>query len=110
MDPTNIVKILIRRGLDSQRSTANLAQGEVAMITDSGYERLFVGTGATPGGVPVASKLYFINGFVAAADQIVLSYVQSSDLVYASSLSSLYALTGTNNLALASYARIATNN
>jgi len=112
MEPTNIVKFLVRRGHDSQRATANLAQGELAMITDSGYERLFVGVGGstTPGGVPVAGKLFFVNGFTLPADQIVLGYVQPHDLVYATSLASLYALSGTNNLSITSYAKIATNN
>lgn len=112
MEPTHIVKFLLRRGLNSQRSAANLAAGELGMITDSGYERVYVGTGGgnAPGGVPVASKLFIVNGFVSTADQIVLGYVHPYDMVYATSTSKLYTLTGSNSLQAASYAVIATNN
>lgn len=107
MSPTNIVKFLVRRGLDTQRQVATLSQGELAMVTDNGHQRLFVGVGGTnKGGVPVASKLYIVSSF---SEVSTLAYVQLHDMVYSIADSRLWALTGAYNTQVGSYLRIATN-
>jgi microcystin-dependent protein len=53
---SNITKILFRRGLDSQRQTTVLQQGEPGYSIDT--KRLFIGDGATTGGTPVSINNY----------------------------------------------------
>ena len=48
MADVTIVKLLIRRGTDEQRTTTVFDQGEPAWTLDT--KRLFVGDGATAGG------------------------------------------------------------
>jgi hypothetical protein len=50
-----VVKLKIRRGSNSDRKTVVLEQGELGYTTDT--KRVFVGDGATLGGVPVGPRL-----------------------------------------------------
>ena len=95
--PTNIVKFLIRRGTNSARKQVVLAQGEIGMTTDQNSVRLFVGDGATPGGLPAASKFYLIKDWADA----LLQYVETNDMVFNVLTNHLYALTGSNTGSMA---------
>ena len=89
----NIVKFLVRRGSDLDRQKTVLAQGELGMNTDPSFQRLFVGDGATKGGIPVASRFYYISNWSNSADQSTLGLIQPNDILFVRSSSILYALT-----------------
>lgn len=105
--PTNIVKFLVRRGLNSDRKSVTLAQGELGMVVEDNIpnnstSRLFVGDGVTPGGVPVASKFYVLSGF----SDIATNYVELYDIVFNTTDNKLYALTARDATNATSYAHI----
>lgn len=105
--PTNIVKFLVRRGLDSDRKLVKLAQGELGMVVNDNIpnnitSRLFVGDGVTTGGVPVASKFYVLSGFT----DVATNYIQLYDIVFNTTDSKLYALTAAGATVGANYAYI----
>lgn len=50
-----VIKLKIRRGSDAQRKSIVLDQGEMGYTIDT--KRVFVGDGATLGGIPVSSKI-----------------------------------------------------
>ena len=50
----SIVKILVRRGTDSERQLTTLSEGEIGYTIDT--QRLFIGDGITLGGVPIGNK------------------------------------------------------
>ena len=56
MADIKVIKLKVRRGLNSQRKRIVLDEGELGYTIDS--QRLYVGTGTLSGGVPVASKVY----------------------------------------------------
>lgn len=75
----SIVKVLIRRGTDSERQLTTLTEGELGYCIDT--QRLFIGDGITPGGVVSGNKFL---GFVGDP----LSYnsiAQDGDLIYQTS-------------------------
>ena len=49
-----VVKVLIRRGLESERVLTVLTEGELGYSIDS--QRLFIGDGITAGGVVAGNK------------------------------------------------------
>jgi len=105
--PTNIVKFLVRRGLNSQRKQVILAQGELGMtvednIPNNTTARLFIGDGLTRGGVPVASKFYIISGF----QDLTTNYIELYDMVFNIDTNKLYALTAVGATTPANYAHI----
>ena len=105
--PTNIVKFLVRRGLNSDRKSITLAQGELGMVVEDNIpnnitSRLFVGDGITKSGVPVASKFYMLSGFT----DIITNYVELYDIVFNTTDSKLYALTARGASNAANYAHI----
>lgn len=105
--PTNIVKFLVRRGLNSQRKQVILAQGELGMtvednIPNNTTARLFIGDGVTRGGIPVASKFYIISGFT----DITTNYIELYDMVFNTATSKLYALTAAGATSPGNYAHI----
>ena len=56
MADIKVIKLKVRRGLNSQRKRVVLDEGELGYTIDT--QRLYVGTGTLSGGVPVASKVY----------------------------------------------------
>jgi len=56
MADIKVIKLKVRRGLNSQRKRIVLDEGELGYTIDT--QRLYVGTGTLSGGVPVASKVY----------------------------------------------------
>lgn len=87
MPDIKIIKLKLRRGLESQRLLITLDQGELGYTIDS--KRVFVGDGATTGGLVVGSKSFT----PIAANKTSLAAYQG-DLVVENSL--LYQLTGTD--------------
>ena len=65
---TTITKLLFRRGNDADRIQTILASGEPGFALDTG--RVWIGDGATPGGIPV----------IAAADHH-LNYVDDTGAI-----------------------------
>jgi hypothetical protein len=86
MPDIKIIKLKLRRGLESQRLLITLDQGELGYTIDS--KRVFVGDGATVGGIAVGSKAFT----PIVANKTALAAVQG-DIVLENSL--LYQLTGT---------------
>lgn len=100
-----VTKIIIRRGTDVQRRTANSTgvifdQGEPGWSTD--VQRLFVGDGSTPGGIAVGVRNlgavnslfgsyllgYSTEGFSAITDR----GVEIGDIIYDRTTRSIYSL------------------
>lgn len=73
--PDTIVKILVRRGLESERVETVLTEGELGYTVDT--RRLFTGDGVTLGGTVVGNKFLGFTGF--AGDFTAFS--QSGDLI-----------------------------
>lgn len=85
MPDIKVIKLKLRRGLDSQRLLVSFDQGELGYTIDS--KRVFVGDGVTLGGTIVGSKF-----FTPTTNKLALQ-AYTGDVVYESSL--LYQLTGT---------------
>lgn len=79
-----IVKILVRRGTDSERKNTILTEGEVGYCVDT--QRLFVGDGITRGGIPTSTKFLGLPGNKAAFN----SLAQTGDLIYQTTDNTLY--------------------
>lgn len=88
MSSVSIIKLKVRRGKDSDRKQVILDQGEVGFTTDS--HRLFVGDGIVYGGISVSTAFYVAQNIAN------VSYAQVGDLVFSTSDTTLYALTGKN--------------
>lgn len=73
-----IVKILVRRGTDSERQLTVLTEGEIGYTIDT--QRLFIGDGLSLGGIPAGNK--FLG--VAADKSIYNSIAQVGDTIYQS--------------------------
>ena len=96
MPDIKIVKLKARRGTNDQRLNVVLDEGEIGYTTDG--KRLFVGDGATPGGITQTFKIHQpgtlfenTNGF-------------TGDILYCSNF--LWQLTGSNPSLSASWAYI----
>lgn len=99
MPDIKVIKLKLRRGLESQRSLVTFDQGELGYTIDT--KRVFVGDGATTGGILVGTKAFTpipINKTALKAYQ--------GDLVVENSL--LYQLTGTDATMLSSWGYIGT--
>lgn len=75
----SIVKVLIRRGTDSERQLTTLTEGELGYCIDT--QRLFIGDGITSGGVVAGNKFL---GFVGTPSSYN-SIAQDGDMVYQTS-------------------------
>jgi len=110
---TSIVKFLTRRGFNNQRARSVFDQGELALILDESYQRLYVGVGGPNGStMPVGSKFFYIKNWVAGAAisnnaPVTLSFVEQNDIVFVTDTSKLYALTGNDSTLSGSYMQIA---
>lgn len=89
-----VVKILVRRGTNSERKLTALTEGEIGYTIDT--QRMFVGDGVTPGGH--AAGIKFLG--VAASNAPYSSQAELGDLIYVTDGSGnttsqvLYAYTG----------------
>lgn len=92
---TTVLKILVRRGTESERQNVRLDEGELGYTIDS--KRLFIGDGLGGGG-NVSGILY--HGAFPNVDTVINSlpvgYFQFGDLFYDTNESTLYALGETN--------------
>ena len=77
-----VVKIIVRRGIDSDRQTVTFAQGELGFTTDT--NRLIVGDGITLGGLSVGTRNY------GAVTRSSITSPFSGDITYDSGLYSYY--------------------
>jgi Major tropism determinant N-terminal domain len=77
-----VVKIIVRRGLDSDRQTVTFAQGELGFATDT--NRLIVGDGITLGGLSVGTRNY------GTATRGSITSPLSGDITYDGGLYSYY--------------------
>jgi len=84
-----VVRLLVRRGYDSDRRQATLAEGELGFTVDT--QRMFVGDGITVGGIVAANKFH---GFVSSRSSI--TDVQLGDTCYetSSQVSLVYTTSG----------------
>jgi len=91
----SIVKILVRRGTDSERRLTTLSEGEIGYTIDT--QRLFIGDGITQGGVPIGNR--FLG--IIASRNTYNSIAQNGDTIYqtggGSQAETLYANLGNNN-------------
>lgn len=72
----SIVKVLIRRGTDSERQLTTLTEGELGYCIDT--QRLFIGDGITPGGIVSGNKFLGFVGDPSSYNSIA----QDGDIVY----------------------------
>lgn len=107
--PNEVTKIIIRRGLDVQRRTANTT-GVTFDLSEPAYcvdtKRLFIGDGVTVGGIPVGTRnlgpvtqLFGtdINGYTFEAYNILTTRgAEAGDIIYDRSTRQIYALTAKN--------------
>lgn len=71
----SLLKLLVRRGADSERINVTLSDGELGYASDA--KRLYVGDGETPGGVVVGNKVLVSSSNVTSFTNVV-----SGDLAY----------------------------
>lgn len=89
MPDIKISKLKTRRGPENQRKNVIFDQGEIVSTTDT--QRLFLGDGATAGGISVTCKIHD----PVVSDALLTSInAQKGDLVLANNI--FYQLTGTN--------------
>jgi len=72
----SIVKILVRRGTNSERQLTTLSEGEIGYTIDT--QRLFIGDGITQGGVPIGNR--FLGSI--ASRTTYNSIAQVGDTIY----------------------------
>ncbi|NBP58174.1 hypothetical protein EBU71_16895, partial [bacterium] len=92
----SIVKVLVRRGTDSERQLTTLTEGELGYCIDT--QRLFIGDGITLGGIVAGNKFLGL-----ASDRNAYSTIsQSGDLIYQTAgttvAETLYAYDRINNI------------
>jgi len=75
----SIVKILVRRGTDSERQLTTLSEGEIGYTIDT--QRLFIGDGITQGGVPIGNR--FLGSIASRSTYNSISQV--GDTIYQTS-------------------------
>jgi hypothetical protein len=90
--------IKVRRGVEADRLVTVIDNGEIIFSNDK--KRLFVGDGATSGGIVVGNKFWVTDSFNS------LPEIQKNDFVYKTDTNGFYALTGNNSSQSSSYALI----
>lgn len=88
---STVLKIVIRRGQDSERKNTVLTEGELGYTIDT--QRVFVGDGITPGGKVVGNMFL---GRTSSVSQYV-NYAQPGDIIYDTSRSVLDAFDAGSN-------------
>lgn len=93
--PSEIAKILIRKGTNADRLLVTLSEAELGYTTDT--DRLYVGDGTTPGGIVVSNKNW---GEVASTATLITLNAEINDIAFYNSktytLTALPASTLTN--------------
>ena len=85
-----VTKILIRKGLNSEKNDIILDQAELGYTTD--YKRVFVGDGETNGGFVIGNKY---QGSINLTDDLsTLVSAESGDYIYDTNQSTFAVLTG----------------
>ena len=79
-----VVKILVRRGTDSERQLTTLTEGELGYCVDT--QRLFIGDGITTGGIVAGNKFLGLAGDKLGYNSIS----QVGDYVYQTTDNTLY--------------------
>ena len=102
----SILKLLVRRGSDTDRKLITLSEGELGYTTDG--KRLFVGDGTTIGG-QVAGSIFF---GVTTTNSLTADGARGAvgDTIYSSDSSIYYVLTGTDTTSLSSYLPVGGSN
>jgi hypothetical protein len=90
MADIQVIKLKVRRGLNSQRKLVILDEGELGYTIDT--QRLYVGTGTLSGGIPAAPK---IHGILTNFADVSGIQAEIGDLVYADNLLYQYNNLGT---------------
>lgn len=85
-----IIKLLFRRGTDTERQSVVFSLGEPGFTTDT--NRLFIGDGVTTGGIPIGVKFY---GLLATAPDPTGALI--GDLYYNTQVSKMFFLSASNN-------------
>jgi hypothetical protein len=86
---STLLKLLIRRGSNEERKNITLSEGELGYAVDT--KKLFIGDGATVGGVPVSSQIFY-----GALSPTSYTAAVIGDLAYDSTQGILYLLNGTD--------------
>lgn len=95
-----LLKLLIRRGTNAERLNVILNEGELGFTTDS--MKLYVGDGATFGGVQVTGSKFL----GAAGDITTLSPADINDLAFSTSFNGLYYLATGDGATLSDWVEI----
>ena len=107
--PDPITRIVFRRGLYSEKVDLILLQGEPAYTIDA--KRLFIGDGVTAGGVPVGMKNLGIAPFGITSTNLTSDQInlrgQPGDIIFDSTTTCLWSLTGTDPGLVSNYAKVA---
>lgn len=96
-----ITKLLFRRGTDAERLTVTFNLGEPAFTTDS--KRLFIGDGATAGGIVVGNKFLGMYPEASIATVAALKPL-SGDYFYNTTANSMFFLSGSTASSISSWA------
>jgi hypothetical protein len=84
-----IIKLLFRRGTDTERQSVVFALGEPGFTTDT--NRLVVGDGVTAGGIPIGVKFHgMVNAPPATSSAVI------GDLYYNTQTSKMYFLSASD--------------
>jgi len=90
--PSEIAKILIRKGTNTDRLSVTLSQAELGYTTDT--TRLYIGDGTTPGGIVTSNKIW---GEVPSEATLITLNAEVNDIAfYNSKTYSLTALPATS--------------
>lgn len=103
----DFTKFILRQGIEADRVKVIYSEGEPIYITD--YKRLFLGDGITAGGNIVTNKFLGIAAFDLGNNATGVVTAYQGDLVYDTTSSNLYALTGFDPANLLSYVRLNRN-
>lgn len=82
----SVVKIVVRRGTDSDRRLTLLSNGELGYAQD--VQRLYIGNGITAGGIPVGNKFFGTVPTRAA----YLGLAEEGDTIFDTTTKTLYGL------------------
>jgi microcystin-dependent protein len=103
----DFTKIILRQGLESDRSNVTYSSGEPIYVTN--FKRLFLGDGVTEGGILAGNKFLGFATFDLLTNSTGITFAYQGDCVFDFTTSNLFALTGSNPSNLTSYARITRN-
>lgn len=103
----DFTKLILRQGVEADRTKVIYSNGEPIYITD--YKRLFVGDGETAGGNIATNKFLGIATFNLNTNATGIVSAYQGDLVYDTTSSNLYALTGSDPANVLSYIRLNRN-